>query len=207
MCSSDLLLQASASTNIVSADSRFADQATALQQRGYNFDQIFGELCKTALANSDSNPKFHIDDQVRSLFGGLWMWMSKGGNGTLQGRQDWAFHFIGGGAFEGYWDLGRTAAVIKERADSRDPNNRFDLDDMAATMLGARWVDLVENSTPSEGRRWVELWATRRFSITGALPRLRYGQMPQGKEATEQQIAIIRRAVDEALTLPPPPAQ
>jgi hypothetical protein len=200
-------LIAFAGQNIVSADSLFAQQAATLQQRGWNLDQIFAELCRTALANADSNPKYRLDDQIRSVFGGLWIWMGRGGNGRLQGRHDWAFHFIGGGAFEGYWDTGRSAALTKERLDARDPGNRFDMDDMAATMLGARWVELATRSDPADARRWIELWATGRYTLSRSLPALRYGQMPQGELATAEQVAAIRRAVDESLTLPPRPAE
>lgn len=170
-------------------------------------DQIFAELCRTALANADANPKYRLDDQARSVFGGLWIWMGRRGNARLQGRHDWAFHFIGGGAFEGYWDTGRSAALIKERLDANDPGNRFDLDDMAATMLGARWVELATRSDPADARRWIQLWATGRYTLSRSLPPLRYGQMPQGELATAEQVAAIRRAVDESLTLPPRPAE
>lgn len=196
-----------AGNNVVSADSKFAEQAAALQRRGWNFDQIFAELCRTALANADANPKYRLDDQARSIFGGLWIWMGRGGNARLQGRHDWAFHFAGGGAFEGYWDTGRSAALIKEKLDAKDPGNRFDMDDMAATMLGARWVELATRTDPADARRWVELWATGRYTLSRSLPVLRYGQKEQGEIASADQVAAIRRAVDESLSLPPRPPE
>jgi hypothetical protein len=185
---------------IVPYDDKFADQAAALQKRGYGFDQILAELCKTALANVDKNPKLRLDDHIRSVFGGLWLWTRKGGSPSLQGRNDWAQHFIGGGTFEGYWDAGRTAAVTKEKIDSSDPSNFFDLDDLAATMLGSRWIDLA---TRDDGRRWIELWATGKRTLSRSLPKLNYGHLPPGQQATSEQIRAIRDAVDSALALPP----
>jgi len=192
---------------IVSEDSKFAELAATCQRKGWNFDQIFRELCKTAQANLDRNPKVQVEDQARSIFGGLWIWTGRGGSAKIQGRSDWAFHFAGGGAFQGYWDLGRTAAVVKERRDSRDSGNRFDLDDMAATMLGARWVDLAANSEPVIGRRWLDLWASGQYSISQSLPTLRYGQLPQGQVAPPERIEEIRDAVDAALVVPSPHAR
>ncbi|MDW8344699.1 MAG: hypothetical protein RMM51_09435 [Verrucomicrobiae bacterium] len=188
--------------NVVSHDSRFADQAARLQRQGWSFDLIFSELCRTALANVEANPKLQLHDQIRSVFGGLWLWMSRGGNAHIQGRHDWAFHFIGGGAFEGYWDVGRSAALTKEQLDAKNPHNRFDKDDLAATLLGARWMELATRSDPAQARRWVELWATRQLTIERSLPPLRYGQMPKGERASAETIAAIRRDIDAALHLP-----
>jgi len=206
-------------TEIVPADNAYAKEAAMLQLRGQNFDQILAALCRRVLANTDADSKLAFEDQVRSMFGGLWLWTQDGtGNPTLQGRMDWAFHFIGGGAFEGYWDVGRSAAVIKERVDARDPHNRFDLDDMAATMFGARWMNLAVNTGRTKGRQWVELWASGQYTVSKSIPKLSYGQMPSGKIATQEAIAAIAREVDQALTLPaagssttaptpPPPAK
>lgn len=190
------------SRNIVSYDSRYAEQAARLQRQGWSFDRIFSELCRTALANVEADPKLRLDDQIRSVFGGLWLWMSRGGNAQIQGRHDWAFHFIGGGAFEGYWDVGRSAALTKEQLDAKNPSNRFDKDDLAATLLGARWMELATRSNPAQARHWIELWATRQLTIDRSLPALRYGQMAQGETASAETIAAIRRDIDAALQLP-----
>ena len=184
---------------IVPYDDKFAQQAAAMQKRGYGFDQIFTELCKTALIDVDKNPKLRLDDYIRSVFGGLWLWTRHGGSPSLQGRNDWAQHFIGGGAFEGYWDAGRTAAVTKEKIDSNDPNNFYDLDDLAATMLGSRWIDVA---TSPDGRRWIELWATGKMTLSRSLPKLNHGHLTPGQRATSEQIRAIRDAVDSALTPP-----
>ena len=191
-----------ATHKITPEDRHYAEAAAALQRKGLSFDQIFAELCKTALTNADSNPKLPLEDQCRSLFGGLWLWARNGGRPSLQSRNDWAQHFIGGGAFEGYWDAGRTAAIMKERMDSRQSDNVFDLDDMAATMLGARWMDLAVSAEPGQGRRWVELWASGRYTITQSLPKLKYGQIPKGQVASKEAIKTVETEVDAALGLP-----
>ena len=187
---------------VVSYDDKFAEQASALQKRGFNFDQILSELCKTALADVERNPQLLLDDHIRSVFGGLWLWTRRGGSPSLQGRNDWALHFIGGGAFEGYWDAGRTAAVAKEKIDSTDPNNFYDLDDLAATMLGSRWIDLAVNTDDTKGRRWIESWATGKRTLSRSLPTLKFGHLPPGQQATSEQIRAIRAAVESALTVP-----
>ena len=188
--------------NVVLYDDKFAEQASALQKRGFNFDQIFAELCKTALADLDKDPKLRLDDYIRSVFGGLWLWTRNGGSPVLQGRNDWALHFIGGGAFEGYWDAGNRAAVTKETIDSNDPNNFYDLDDMAATMLGSRWMDIAVNTDDATGRRWVEAWAAGRNTISGTLPRLEFGHLPPGQRATPDQVKKVRAAIEAALKPP-----
>jgi hypothetical protein len=184
---------------IVPLDTKFAKQAASLQQRRAGFDAIFQQLCRATLDESAKNPKLRLEDCARSMFGGLWLWMRDGGNPSLQGRKDSAQHFIGGGLFEGYWDSGNRAAIRKEQLDTRDPHNYFDLDDLAATMLGSRWMDLA---TGERGREWIEMWATGKLTLSRSLPKLNYGHLPPGTQATSEQIRAIREAVDSALKLP-----
>lgn len=186
---------------VVPLDTIFARQAASLQRSGADFEVIFRQLCRATVDAAAKNPRLRLDDCVRSMFGGLWLWARDGGNPALQGRQDWAQHFIGGGAFEGYWDSGKKAGIRKEQIDSRDPHNYFDLDDLAATMLGSRWMDIA---TQPDGRRWLELWATGKLTLSRSLPKLNYGHLPPGQQATSAQIRAIRDAVDSALTVPPP---
>ena len=87
-------------------DDRYAALAMRLEKAGSNFDQVFAELCRTALADVDKNPKHRLDDQVRAMFGGMWLWILHGGKPVLQGMNDKVFHFIGGGMFQGYFELG-----------------------------------------------------------------------------------------------------
>jgi hypothetical protein len=192
--------------NIVPPDRRYALLAATLQSRGWNFDQIFAELCKTALSEADKNPKLLLDDETRAVFGGLWIWARNGGNPTLRGLNDKALHFIGGGAFEGYWDVGRTAAIIKEQIDQRDPNNFFDLDDMAATIMGARWIDIATNGGLSQTRQWLELWASGRYTLSRSLPAFRFGHMQPGKNAPPEKIKAVQDAITSAMA-PPQPVQ
>jgi hypothetical protein len=188
--------------NPTPADEEFAALARDLQRRGWNFDQIFAACCKRALTNAAVNPKTRIDDQVRAAFGGLWLWSRRGGMPALQGQVDKALHFLGGGAFEAYWDLGRRAAVTKERIDSRDVDNFFNLDDLAATIMGARWVDVALDGDASHTRAWLDLWATGKYTLSRSLPPMRFGHMHPGERATPDQIEAIDRAVSAAISFP-----
>lgn len=198
--------RADAPKKIVPTDRRYALLAGTLQARGWNFDQIFTELCKGALAEADKNPKARLDDEARALFGGLWIWARSGGNPTLRGLNDKALHFIGGGAFEGYWDVGRSAAITKEQIDRRDPHNFFDLDDMAATIMGARWVDIATTGDATQSRQWLELWATGRYTLSHSLPAFQFGRMQPGKEAPPEKIKAVQDAITSAM-VPPLPVQ
>lgn len=180
-------------------DGRYADRAGTLEQAGANFAGIFSNLCQMALAESTRVSHRRVDDEVRAMFGGLWHWARRGGKLTLQGQQDKALHFIGGGAFQGYFDAGRAAAVIKEELDRRDPGNRFDLDDMAATLLGARWVDLATSDDQAQNRRWVELWATGQRTLENSLPELKFGRLQKGHEPAPEEIKSVQEAVTAAL--------
>ena len=198
-----VLVADSGSQRITPADNEYAKLAGDLQKQGRNFDQVFAGVCTAVLSNTAStNAVLTLHDHVRSMFGGLWLWVRKGGTPTLQGRNDWAMHFIGGGAFQGYWDVGRSAAIIKERVDMRDKHNFFDLDDMAATILGARWMDIAVTQPPEKTRQWLELWASERYTLSRSLPKLNYGRMPPGKEASQQAIREIAADVEKKLQLP-----
>lgn len=190
------------SKKVESFDRKFAEQAAKLSRAGWNFDRIFTDLCKTTLSNLTTNPRLRLDDQVRSMFGGLWIWGRNGGQPTLQGYQDKALHFIGGGAFQGYWDVGRSAAVVKEQIDRKDPNNFFDLDDMAATMMGARWMDLATADDPDEARRWVELWASGQYTLSRSLPKMNFGHMQPGKTAPPEKIKAVQDTIAAQMKLP-----
>src|SRR2546430_775699 len=100
----------SADTNgfnvIIPPDNAFAVKATELQKAGASFDTIFTELCKLVIVDLDANPKSRVGDQVRAMFGGMWSWMLNGGKPTVQNQNDKAMHFIGGGMFQGYFDMG-----------------------------------------------------------------------------------------------------
>ena len=189
---------------IVPLDREFSTAAAALEKSGSNFDQIFAHLCRQALGQAAANPKLRLDDCARSMFGGLWQWANSTGNPKLQDRKDWAQHFIGGGTFEGYLDAGPRAAVTKEKIDARNSDNRYDLDDLAATMLGSRWMDIATTGGLEHTKRWLELWATGKLTLSRSLPKLELGQMPQFQEAQPERVEKVRAFVNAALQPPPP---
>lgn len=184
------------------ADEEYASLARTLQQRGWNFDQIFSAACQRALTNAAIAGKLPLQDQVRAVFGGLWLWSRRGGNPSLQSQNDKALHFIGGGVFEGYWDMGRRAAVAKERIDSKDLDNYWDFDDLAATIMGARWMDVALDGDEQHTRRWIELWASSRYTLSRSLPKLNFGHMRPGQRASPEQVEAIDRQIAAALVFP-----
>ena len=192
--------------SIVPRERKFANQAASLEKRGLDFERIFAELCKTVLGDIEQNPRLRIDDSTRAMFGGLWLWARSSGKPRFQNQNDKALHFIGGGAFEGYWDVGRRAAVTKERIDEQDPHNFFDLDDMAATMMGARWMDLAAGTDPAQARHWLELWASEKYTLSRSLPNLHWGQLPSGRSPPAEKIMAIKAEIDAAITIPALPA-
>jgi len=206
-------------------DERFAALARRLEVRGWDFDRIFAELCRAALTNAAANPHVHLEDEARSIWGGLWLWTREGGAPLFQagghaplesmpgGRIDHGFHdlreleihyaqhFIAGGMFEAYFDLGREAGVTKERIDS-GMDDYFDFNKVAVTTMGARWVDLAANGDPAQNRRWVELWASGRYTLSQSMPKLHWGHLPPGVSATRADIRAVEQEVDGAMNLP-----
>lgn len=176
-----------------------------MKARGMDFEHIFQALCKTALTNATVNPKLRLDDEVRAMFGGMWKWALNGGSPEFQGQNDKALHFIGGGAFEGYFDVGRSAAIIKEELDRQDPNNFFDLDDMAATMMGARWVDLATSENAKQARAWVELWASGKYTLSRSLPKLHWGHIEPGSDAPPEKVRAVLAEINAAIVPPEVP--
>src|SRR5882724_891454 len=204
------LTTVSAQTNppvrpIIPEDNKFAALAAKLQTKNLDFDHIFQDLCQMVITNVSTNARTRLDDQVRAMFGGLWLWCRNGGTPQFQGQNDKAMHFIGGGAFEGYFDVGRSAAVIKEEVDRQDPNNFFDLDDMAATMMGARWVDIATAENTKQARAWVELWASGKDTLSRSLPKLRWGHIEPGNDAPPEKVKAVLDAITAAIVPPEVP--
>jgi hypothetical protein len=188
---------------VVSSDAApYAARALELQRAGADFTGIFSNLCQMALVKSARDPQGRVDDQVRAMFGGLWQWARRDGRPQLQGQTDKALHFIGGGAWQGYLDAGNAAAIIKEERDRRDPGNRFDLDDLAATMLGARWVDLATGTNQSLNHHWVSAWASGGRTLERSLPPLKFGRLQQGDTASAEEVQSVKEAVAAALPAP-----
>src|SRR5579862_728849 len=178
------------------ADAQFSALAKDLQARNWTFDKIFAELCRTALINAQANPKISIQDQVRSIWGGLWLWtcpdaeplpmFHAGGLGERQVMPDgtvehgydpvtlqkhYAQHFIAGGMFEAYFDMGRKAGVEKERLNSVT-GDYFDYNKVAVTTMGARWVDVAVEGDAQHTKRWLELWASGQYTLSKSMPKL-----------------------------------
>ena len=184
---------------IEAPDKLFVARAAELEKAGKDFDTIFAQLCQLALDHLAQDSTRRPDDQARALFGGLWLWARAGGKPALQGQLDKALHFIGGGAFQGYWDAGRSAAVIKEEADRRDPGNAFDLDDMAATMIGARWMDLATGDDQQKNRAWLERWATGKLTLSRSLPKLDFGRFHKGAQPPPELVKSVQETIHAAL--------
>jgi hypothetical protein len=191
--------------DITPEDNKYAALATTLKANGMDFDHIFQAMCKTALTNATTNPRLRLDDEVRAMFGGMWKWALNGGSPEFQGQNDKALHFLGGGAFEGYFDVGRSAAVIKEELDRQNLDNFFDMDDMAATMMGARWVDLATSENTNQARAWVELWASGKSTLSRSLPKLHWGHMEPGSNAPPEKIKAVLADINAAMIPPEVP--
>ncbi|HVM61700.1 MAG TPA: hypothetical protein VMV72_12630 [Verrucomicrobiae bacterium] len=207
-------------------DQRFATQARNLQLRNWNFDSIFAALCRTALTNAAVNSKLNIQDEVRSIWGGLWLWTSKneeplplfhaGGlaprvpapDGTIEHGYDpvtlqkhYAQHFIAGGMFEAYFDSGRWAGVRKERFNART-GDYFDFNKVAVASMGARWVDVAVQGDAAHTRRWLELWAGGRYTLSKSMPKLHWRSLAPFADANPDEIKAVEDEVDAAITFP-----
>ena len=196
---------AGAQTNshvVAAAGQAYAARAAVGQAAGLDFTGIFSNACRQVLDTVAGNPRRRVDDEARAMLGGLWQWARRGGRPLLQGQADKALHFLGGGAFQAYWDAGHAAAVIKEEIDRGDPGNRFDLDDLAATMLGARWADLATTSDAAANQRWLARWASGECSLAKTLPALKFGRLSAGATATPEELKAIQEAVTAALPAP-----
>src|ERR1039457_7713923 len=82
-------LTAGAETNsspktIITEDSRSAALAAKLQAKNVDFDHIFQDLCQMVITNVNTNARTRLDDQVRAMFGGLWLWCRSGGTPKFQ---------------------------------------------------------------------------------------------------------------------------
>ncbi len=186
----------------VAVDRAYAERAHQLAgNRPTDLDTLLSVMCATALQKTAAADGRPLEDEIRAVFGGLWIWSRNQGQPRFQHRHDLALHFIGGGAFQGYWDAGTSAALVKERADARGPGGRYDLDDLAATMLGARWIELATTGTADQNRAWIERWARRRSTLATAIQPLRFGQRSADTVSPEE-IATVWRQVNTMLSRP-----
>jgi hypothetical protein len=214
-------------THFSTEDQRFAALARSLQLRNWSFDDIFAALCRAALTNAQTNANVNIQDEVRSIWGGMWLWTCQdveplplfqaGGlaplhpapNGTVDHGYDaitlqkhYAQHFIAGGMFEAYFDSGRWAGVRKEKINSVT-GDYFDYNKVAVTSMGARWVDVALDGDAQHTRRWLELWASHRYTLGKSMPRLHWRSLPPFVEAPAGDVKAVEDEIDAAITFPP----
>ena len=207
-------------------DEKFAALARDLQARNWSFDDIFARLCRTALSNAQANSRISIQDEARSIWGGMWLWTCQaieplplfraGGFGTLHptgdGKYDhgydlvtlqkhYAQHFIAGGMFEAYFDMGRKAGVEKERLNSVT-GDYFDYNKVAVTTMGARWVDVAVEGDDEHTRRWLELWASGQYALSKSMPKLHWESLPPFVDSTPERVKAVEDEVAAAITFP-----
>ena len=207
-------------------DEKFATLARGLQARNWSFDDIFASLCRAALTNAQANPRISIQDEARSIWGGLWLWTHQsieplpmfhaGGLGALHptagGKVDhgydvvtlqkhYAQHFIAGGMFEAYFDMGRKAGVQKERLNSVT-GDYFDYNKVAVTTMGARWVDVAVEGDDQHTKRWLELWGSGDYSLSKSMPKLHWESLPPFVYASPERVKAVEDEVSAAITFP-----
>ncbi len=206
--------------NVSPEDEKFAALAAYYENEKMTFDQIFAALCRMVISNTDNDPRLDLRDQVRAMWGGLWLWMMRGGkplfcagghdvlhvmeNGQVNHGYDrhtleehYAQHFIGGGMFEAYFDLGRDAGVDKERIDAH-MGDYFDFNKVAVVTMGAQWVDVALAGDAAHTQRWLELWGNGRYTLSKSLPKLHWGGLPIGAEGSAAQVKAVERDVAAA---------
>ena len=155
--------------------------AESLEKSGVDFPEIFRRAC--ALAEKRGGGV----QEAKVMLAGLVTWLgdrSLPRTVGLQGRLDWAFHFVYGAWLESIaTGLGERAARAKEEKDAFTPGNVYDLDDLTATMLGARWAtrEVARLAEWGDGRRRLE-----------ALPALRMGKLAPRVLADERQLQSAR---------------
>jgi hypothetical protein len=125
---------------------------------------------------------------VAEVFTGLILWSTETGNPQLQGRGDWALHFIYGGATEAMLDAGDSAAISKEVWDQAH-GRPYDLNDLAASMAGAAWVGEAHRQPD-----WQSRWASGDMNLDRSLPKFQYGQ----GEPSPAMLSKIRHDIHEA---------
>jgi hypothetical protein len=126
------------------------------QSSGGGFTHVFRAACQQSA-------------EPAALFCGLFLWVTSGGKPQFQGRNDLALHFICGGLGEVLMHNGIELAVLKECRDYQD-GKPFDLDDMAATLAGALWVEQARNN-----RNWLAAWADGTHTLDDTFAPFHYG--------------------------------
>ncbi|GAG44678.1 unnamed protein product, partial [marine sediment metagenome] len=181
------------------AANEYAGLIAYLDGQGASFDEIFRELCLHTVSSDSLFTNINPGFKIRAKFMALYKWTKNGGEPEFQERKDLALHFIYGGLLESYLSgLGYIAAYEKEKRDARKPGNYFDLDDMAATMIGARWASLAGRGFWA-GARWVKPWASRIKTLDKSIPQLQFGGLPHGQIASSAEVKVVEQFVESAL--------
>jgi hypothetical protein len=162
--------------------------AEGLEGTGMGFPDIFRSACALAASRGGGA------QEVKVMLAGLVTWLGDRERPRaigLQGRLDWAFHFVYGAWLESIVSgAGERAAIEKERRDAATPGNVYDLDDLAATFIGARWArrEVARLAEWGDGRRHL-----------CSLPRFELGRLAPGVVADERRIEAARAFARAAL--------
>lgn len=168
----------------------YGDEAERLAAQGLDFPAVFAGLCRHMLsgnARTVRNPRA----ETANMFRGLIRWTRNGGKPVFQGRGDWPVHFIYGGYLAAVYGrmVAEGAAYAKENRDAKTPGNFFDLDDLAITLMGARWASSAGHGY-GDLKLWAEAWASGRKSL-GSVPLLQFGPLPHGLLPSASQIERV----------------
>lgn len=161
----------------------YADEAARAAAQTRDFPAILAALSRRLPSPLGRRPRH----ELANLFRGLIAWSRRGGTSLFQDRDDWPRHFVYGGyiaAVYGY-PAAEAAAFAKEDRDARAPGNEFDLDDLAATLLGARWAHLALSGG-----------GLRELS---AVAPLKFGKLPHGRLPSRGQVKAVSAFVRAAL--------
>jgi len=160
-----------------------------------DFSEVFKKL--STLLHSRASKRFRLHRfEQRAMFSDLVYWTERGAHPTFQKREDLALHFIHGGFLSsrlGY-RAARKFALEKEKRDANEQGNAFDLDDYAATLLGARWA-VHGSKNKEQALAWYHQWAAGKKTLSGLAP-LRFGKLPPGKTATRAQLDAVETFVN-----------
>lgn len=155
---------------------------------GVDFPEIFRQACALAVKRGGGA------QETKVMLAGLVTWLgdrSLPRTVGLQGRLDWAFHFVYGAWLESIaTGLGERAGIAKEEKDAFTPGNVYDLDDLTATFIGARWASR-ETSRLSD-------WGAGRRRLEN-LPPLRLGKLVPRVLPSERQLRAARDFAVSAL--------
>lgn len=172
-------------------DTGFRDHARLgerMEAAGEDFPAIFRAACALAARRGGGA------HEVKVMLAGLVTWLGDRERPRaigLQGRVDWAFHFLYGAWLEAIGPgLGERAAFRKEERDAVAPGNGYDLGDLAVTLAGARW-------TQRESGRLGD-WAAGRRRLED-LPPVTLPKLAHGARPSPAQLSAARAWAERAL--------